>query len=192
MKVLWTWPFEGAAQFAPDISISMSFNGDTEISIKGLIRASIDALVSAQASWQHWMWCVCETRRRSLPLCRALAPSTPRRGFPDFPRARPLQCPFSFCVSWELSAGYLRGLLLLGHHAPRRGPCFLRFCSFCFAASPCQPICCCPARLQQNSKKYVQSAVACYGPPNCKLLGARHLGAAAHVARAAKNRQACF
>ncbi|CAE7520894.1 unnamed protein product [Symbiodinium necroappetens] len=42
--------FEGAAQFAPDISISMSFNGDTEISIKGLIRASIDALVSAQGS----------------------------------------------------------------------------------------------------------------------------------------------
>ena len=42
--------FEGAAQFAPDISISMSFNGDTEISIKGLIRASVDALVSAQGS----------------------------------------------------------------------------------------------------------------------------------------------
>ena len=42
--------FEGATQFAPDLSVSMNFNGDTTISIKGLIRASIDALVSAQGS----------------------------------------------------------------------------------------------------------------------------------------------
>ncbi|CAE7669316.1 unnamed protein product [Symbiodinium sp. CCMP2592] len=46
LEVAW----EGAAQFTPDISVSMGFNGDTEISISGLVRASIDALVEGQGS----------------------------------------------------------------------------------------------------------------------------------------------
>ena len=40
--------FEGAVQFEPDIAVNVKFNGDAEFNIKGLVRASIDALATAQ------------------------------------------------------------------------------------------------------------------------------------------------
>ncbi|CAE7600906.1 unnamed protein product [Symbiodinium natans] len=41
---------EGAAQFTPDVTVTVESNGDTSMSISGLVRASIDALVEGEGS----------------------------------------------------------------------------------------------------------------------------------------------